>query len=419
MPLYSSMYMISSDEYRSLSQTKCEHDKLVDSIRGDVNGGQVNHIEIGEGGKVVIKPTDMGIVASAPSSNKLKVQEKRKNNGENANGDKDLRIEDVLYIPPKEKQFSSVSSQTDSPKMSTTSTQSTNPLTVDQALQTSPSSTHRSMQTVAATNTNSSTQSSFPSRGESVSVASQTVPLEKSAVNVQTPPLSISTSTETPSSLSRSTSTSDLRPNFVSKSIQAGPSTVNENILAQKRLSTHSGDLFDGSVKRTREAPPAVEDVVNERLNEINEGNASFLGDPNEIQLESDESDMEQPTSSNTKPPKDIEMKNKRVRKSVTRVVKPTRKSTRVIVPPTKYSPPQIKQKKTVKKSQKGKTSNKKKVEKKKPNMTQLIRNRLDILNGTSSSKNPDIRKRKHEVIESEDEEEEVVPKKQRAIVYT
>ncbi len=66
MPLYDCMYLISKDEYSSLHDTNDEHTKLVDSIKGDVNGGQINHIEIGEGGKVVIKPTD--IIASSPSS---------------------------------------------------------------------------------------------------------------------------------------------------------------------------------------------------------------------------------------------------------------------------------------------------------------------------------------------------------------
>ena len=57
--LYDYMYLIPKEEYRSLQTTSSDHAKLVDSIAGDVNGGQVNHIEIGEGGRVTIKPTDI------------------------------------------------------------------------------------------------------------------------------------------------------------------------------------------------------------------------------------------------------------------------------------------------------------------------------------------------------------------------
>ena len=66
--LYDYMYLIPKEEYRSLQTTSSDHAKLVDSIAGDVNGGQVNHIEIGEGGRVTIKPTD--IAASGVSKKK-------------------------------------------------------------------------------------------------------------------------------------------------------------------------------------------------------------------------------------------------------------------------------------------------------------------------------------------------------------
>ena len=59
MPLYDSMFLISKGEYISLKRIREDHAHLVDSIGGDVNGGQVNHIEIGEGGKVVIKPDQL------------------------------------------------------------------------------------------------------------------------------------------------------------------------------------------------------------------------------------------------------------------------------------------------------------------------------------------------------------------------
>ena len=68
MPSYNQMYLISKDEYDSQKQTCAEHDHLIDSIKGNINGGQVNHIELSEGGKVVIKPTD--ISASVKKSNK-------------------------------------------------------------------------------------------------------------------------------------------------------------------------------------------------------------------------------------------------------------------------------------------------------------------------------------------------------------
>ena len=64
------MYIIPKDEYMSLKKTSSEHGQLIDSIKGDVNGGQVNHIEIGEGGRVVIKPKD--IIASSPSKKNRK-----------------------------------------------------------------------------------------------------------------------------------------------------------------------------------------------------------------------------------------------------------------------------------------------------------------------------------------------------------
>ena len=60
------MYLISKGEYKSLKRVNDEHASLIDSIAGDVNGGQVNHIEIGEGGKVVIKPNHLS--ASGKSS---------------------------------------------------------------------------------------------------------------------------------------------------------------------------------------------------------------------------------------------------------------------------------------------------------------------------------------------------------------
>ena len=59
MKLYERMYLIPEDEYHSSQETCREHARLIDSIGGDVTGGQVNHIQIGEGGRVTIKPTDV------------------------------------------------------------------------------------------------------------------------------------------------------------------------------------------------------------------------------------------------------------------------------------------------------------------------------------------------------------------------
>ena len=70
MPLYDLMYLVPKEEYRDLKSTKTEHVQLLDSIKGDVNGGQVNHIEIGEGGRVVIKPDNL----SASSAKKKKTK---------------------------------------------------------------------------------------------------------------------------------------------------------------------------------------------------------------------------------------------------------------------------------------------------------------------------------------------------------
>ncbi len=67
MSTYSYMYLIPRDEYHSLKNTKESHLQLIDSIKGDVkDGGQVNHIEIGEGGKVTIRPN--GVTAQQKTS---------------------------------------------------------------------------------------------------------------------------------------------------------------------------------------------------------------------------------------------------------------------------------------------------------------------------------------------------------------
>lgn len=98
MTSYDYMFLVSRDEYKALHQARSEHDKLIESIKGDVNGGQVNHIEIGEGGKVIIKPTD--ITASSPNKKKMKEssQNDHAKNSENIPLN-DMKITDVLHIP--------------------------------------------------------------------------------------------------------------------------------------------------------------------------------------------------------------------------------------------------------------------------------------------------------------------------------
>ena len=60
------MHLISKEEYRRLQSTRAEHDSLVNSIKGNISGGQINHIEISDGGRVVIKPTDVTASSAKP-----------------------------------------------------------------------------------------------------------------------------------------------------------------------------------------------------------------------------------------------------------------------------------------------------------------------------------------------------------------
>ena len=46
MPSYECMFLIPQDEYKALQSKSSDHDKLIDSISGDLHGSQVNHIEI-------------------------------------------------------------------------------------------------------------------------------------------------------------------------------------------------------------------------------------------------------------------------------------------------------------------------------------------------------------------------------------
>ena len=68
------MYVITKEEYQNFKNNGRNGNQYNDSIGRDVNGGQVNHIELGEGGRVVIKPND--VIASSksiPSRDKMTI----------------------------------------------------------------------------------------------------------------------------------------------------------------------------------------------------------------------------------------------------------------------------------------------------------------------------------------------------------
>ena len=165
------MYLLSRSEYHSLTQAKNERDTMVSSIQGDVNGGQVNHIEIGEGGRVVIKPNDIS------ASNKKEPTEKVK---PTPRADKKtLGIEDVLQLPLGPKEMRTAFTQTDNPTSSSTQMQTENPLSHTHT-QTDIKTTQMKNASVQS-NVAPTTTSSFPS---SASIGTQTVPLSQSKANV-------------------------------------------------------------------------------------------------------------------------------------------------------------------------------------------------------------------------------------------
>ena len=96
--MYEYMYVIPVEKYKALVEAGVtreggEHgpppQQLIDSVAGDVSGGQVNHIEIGEGGRVVIKPN--GVSAT---SQKLK----RAQVGRDKRGKEELEDGEVVFI---------------------------------------------------------------------------------------------------------------------------------------------------------------------------------------------------------------------------------------------------------------------------------------------------------------------------------
>ena len=78
--LYEHMYLVPKDRYEQLaaaaaaskssaSQNKSSCASTGDTLNGEVSGhGQVNHIEIGEGGRVTIRPNQQGVTVDQPSS---------------------------------------------------------------------------------------------------------------------------------------------------------------------------------------------------------------------------------------------------------------------------------------------------------------------------------------------------------------
>ena len=66
MPQYDCMYLVSKEDYERVKdgyRANSAHNGMPqennDCVNGDINGGQVNHIEIGDGGKVVVKPDSL------------------------------------------------------------------------------------------------------------------------------------------------------------------------------------------------------------------------------------------------------------------------------------------------------------------------------------------------------------------------
>lgn len=92
------MYVISKEKYDALEEAAAggggsnpspEHRQLIDSVAGDVSGGQVNHIEIGEGGRVVIKPNALSASGQKPKRTRI--------NASNQDRD-DLEDGEVVFI---------------------------------------------------------------------------------------------------------------------------------------------------------------------------------------------------------------------------------------------------------------------------------------------------------------------------------
>lgn len=67
------MVLISEDEYNRMKVSTSNHEKLISSIKGNISGGQINNIEISDGGKVVIKPNEVSASSKKPARGKKRV----------------------------------------------------------------------------------------------------------------------------------------------------------------------------------------------------------------------------------------------------------------------------------------------------------------------------------------------------------
>ncbi len=380
MPLYDQMYLLSADDYFALTQTKGEHEKLVDTIR--VNGGQINHIEIGEGGKVVIKPSDL--TASSPTHAKVVEQRERKKTREetvsyplaydssNGNGrervnasregknDKNVLppIEDVLEFPPIQRTFANSSQQTDSPKLSNQLTQVSPPTTETGTQMSASEKRDKAMQTIADKNRKSFSDAPFPSRSEVAEVGSQNIPLEKSAVSLSNSnrgDLAAPNPTLRDAFMQASPSNSGelVQPPQPSNEITIQP--VPPSARAQSSIKRHSLDTTqEEEEKRMREfspPPPAVQDLINERLEEINQTSPPSVNVNNSKDSQSDH-EMENTNI----------LRKRKKKNAASRVTKPlpSRKSLRIAsLPPKTESVKAVLGKKNEKKSKNVRASNK------------------------------------------------------------
>ncbi len=102
------MYLIPKEDYTNLHAMKNNYEQLIqrnggDGIHGDVNGGQVNHIEIGDGGQVTIRPDDISAKSCDGKKSSKKVcgsddgasssSSSSKNNNNNGNSNRKEKFE--------------------------------------------------------------------------------------------------------------------------------------------------------------------------------------------------------------------------------------------------------------------------------------------------------------------------------------
>ena len=303
MGLFDRMYLLSRNEYQSLTQAKNERDSMVNSIRGDVNGGQVNHIEIGEGGRVVIKPND--IIASQKreksaesktvldestslsSTPKASVKEGEKK-------EKRLSIEDVLQLPLGLKETRSAFTQTDKPENVSNTTQTENPAARTIGTQAKPSTASVATSTspppaVKKVNVQSTiaprSSSSFPSaNAEATSVGTQTIPLAQSKANVTPISLPKRDSPPPPPAIEDlvNKKISDIENRAQPENMSLVPQQARRSrspIIINRESPTSPSEpkklpRSRSPIAARRESPsptPVLQNVVREKIREINE----------------------------------------------------------------------------------------------------------------------------------------------------